>query len=189
MLNFEKWFYSSPVWTTRLDNIDNNQIIKYVEQLRSSRGIIRSNEGGWHSEEISASNLPECLVALNHNINLCLKEISEQYDFFSQLSVDNYWFNINGFGHFNINHHHPSSIISGSYYVKTDGSGFFKLHRNEMESFLWQTFTSGRHPDTSDSVRYKPEESRVIFFPSWASHSVEKNESDCERISIAFNAS
>ena len=37
------------------------------------------------------------------------------------------------------------------------------------------------------AVVCKAEESKFFLFPSWIKHSVERNESDKERISIAFN--
>jgi uncharacterized protein (TIGR02466 family) len=40
---------------------------------------------------------------------------------------------------------------------------------------------------TAGELDMRPEEGRMYIFPSWLEHGVESNESDQDRISIAFN--
>ena len=40
---------------------------------------------------------------------------------------------------------------------------------------------------TTEEVKMKPEEGRMYVFPGWLEHGVEENQSDEDRISIAFN--
>ena len=40
---------------------------------------------------------------------------------------------------------------------------------------------------TAEEVRMRPEEGRIYIFPGWMEHGVDVNESERDRVSIAFN--
>lgn len=180
--------FSTPVWKLKLEGVDNKSISDYVYDLESkSSGKYISNRGGWHSDDVHApypDAVNDLFAALQEFVqNRCsiLTEIND-------LSVGNFWFNINRKGDYNISHDHQKSILSAVYYVKVEAenTGDLIIERTDTS-----TFFLGRYRNTSKfssmSLTIKPEESYCYIFPAWTKHSVERNESDTDRISVALN--
>jgi len=99
-----------------------------------------------------------------------------------------YWINFNRTGDFNRRHHHTdiTTLFSGVYYLKVPSdSGRIIFHdpRSRTIDAMMDTKYCGYQPEVS----IDPQPGMIIYFPSWLEHEVEMNESDDERISIAFN--
>ena len=76
------------------------------------------------------------------------------------------------------------AVISGVYYYKTngdDGDIFFECPVPTIgSSFCYFNNYCNRWI-------HKPEEGKILLFPSWLKHGISKNETDETRISISFN--
>ena len=87
-------------------------------------------------------------------------------------------------------HDHQNSVLSGTYYVQVPepNMGDLVLHRGDTAEFFL-TSKVKREPTMANamSIPLPVEESKFYLFPSWVKHSVERNNTDSERISIAFN--
>ena len=114
------------------------------------------------------------------------------------LSLANFWININSNGGSNNIHIHPGSVYSGVYYIKIPKdkrkAGGFIFHREFSEIFhhseaYMGKFKEGYKETPADFKRSEitPKEKTLIIFPSWFPHSVGINQTDEDRISIAFN--
>jgi len=117
-----------------------------------------------------------------------LLRVSPRIEFY----ITNSWINIHRRGESAIPHLHHNSLLSGVLYLKaTEASGDLVFHRDllslvpfppaldlDMDSFnLYNCKTWGHRPKTND----------VCLFPSVIMHSVDPNQSDEERWSLAFN--
>jgi uncharacterized protein (TIGR02466 family) len=106
--------------------------------------------------------------------------------------LTNSWVNVHRRGHSAGAHVHHNSLISGVLYLKTnDASGDLVFHRDvlslvpfppaldlDVDSFnLYNCKSWGYRPKTND----------ICLFPSVVNHSVDPNDSDEERVSLAFN--
>ena len=104
---------------------------------------------------------------------------NRNYDFF----IDASWLTLNKKGHYSHMHHHADSDISGVYYVRTSGEDgdlvIENPNRSITTSYLLNTW--------EESIHLKPVKNKLILFPGWISHCVEKNTTDEERISFSFN--
>ena len=74
-------------------------------------------------------------------------------------------------------------------YIQTDDHAGSVEFYNPSSAQDWfnQTLTSKDRPMTMSSVRSTAKVGRVVLFPSWLAHAVGQNNSDQDRISIAFN--
>lgn len=187
-------FFTSFLASTNLDNIDNQELIKYSYGLKeSSSGTVKSNVGGWQSDPLSIPNqevarLVETIREQVEKVATCWKLKHDK----THISIDNIWININPKCGFNRPHVHPGSTFSGVYYAKcqTDGSSIvfqhpatnFQYHINPDTVVDWNDFVSA-------TIRYTPNEGDLLIFPAFLVHYVEPNWHDEDRISIAFNAS
>jgi uncharacterized protein (TIGR02466 family) len=106
--------------------------------------------------------------------------------------ITNSWINVHGRGHAAGAHMHHNSLLSGILYLKvSQRSGALVFHR-EVQTLV--PFPPALDLDV-DSVNiynckswaYQPQINDVCLFPSVVSHSVDPNESDEERWSLAFN--
>jgi len=102
------------------------------------------------------------------------------------------WININGKGHYNTLHNHPGCIMSGIFWVKApENCG--KLGFQNPHSFAESRLIESADVDVKKRLNYHyafefaPQEGILVMFPSHLMHLVEPNESDEDRISIAFN--
>lgn len=124
-------------------------------------------------------------------INLYAREIlgvSENIEFY----ITNSWINVYRRGEQAGAHMHHNSLLSGVLYLKaTDAGGDIVFHRDvqslvpfppaldlDMESF---------NIYNCKSWSYRPKTNDICLFPSVVSHSVEPNDSDEPRWSLAFN--
>jgi uncharacterized protein (TIGR02466 family) len=151
-------------------------------------GVNLSNRGGWQSpsdfyldesfDQFTDYILTNALTSLKH------------YDLDFKLS--NMWINLNRKNDYNVIHNHPNSIISGVFWVKTPencGSLTFQSPHDFTQSLLLKTvqLEIAKNQNYYASYIFTPKEGTMILFPSEMLHGVEPNESDEDRISIAFN--
>ena len=95
------------------------------------------------------------------------------------------WCNYNRTGEHHHHHIHNNSMISGVFYVQTDGTRI-QFHKGR-DSFPLKMNFSEQNLLNSDITFFKTEANRLFLYPSTLEHSVPKNQSDKERISLAFN--
>lgn len=142
-----------------------------------------SNLGGYQGHDFNNEELNEAIKAAIPPI-----KVNSKYDF----EVDRIysWVNINGKGHSNSIHNHKdlmeNTLWSGVFYVQVpDKSGdivFLSPHAEMADS---NDYLYNDGPNNYYSITPKP--GQMLLFPSWLMHHVTANESDEERISIAFN--
>ena len=185
---FEQLWFPTPIWEVPVTGIDNESIKDYCLQSREKlEGVTISNRGGWHSKEV-LEPLPKDLEQLFNDTTVFANDVCYRY-MGTELMFGNFWININGHHDYNLLHDHQKSIVSGVYYVSVpeENMGDLVLHRGDNADY----FLTGNIKETtmanSPSCTKKAVESTLYLFPSWIKHHVERNESNKERISIAFN--
>ena len=190
----EQWF-STPIWYGDFNKINEqeyNYAINYCNYLRTnSTGRVVSNIGGWQSNNLYLNDIIDTpLQIFFEQIRPVVKEILLSIGVTHELKVNNIWININNSNDKNNTHDHPSSSISGVFYLTNNNSNIV-FHRNkDIGNFHLDWLGSNRNTDLSyEIVKYTPVQGQYLIFPSWLVHSVEPNMSTEKRISIAFNVS
>lgn len=172
----------------------NKLLIKESKEWRDqSEGVEVSNHGdAWHSTDVWSRREPgfsefaqlvpriagEYAKLINPNIKLA--------DFSYGAAG---WVNINRRGGFNAAHHHGTFHLSGVYYVKqphvTKGNGgMIEFYNSRFDCHIFNEI--GGNPFT-DAIRIRPKPGTMLVFPASLLHFVYPNETDEERISIAWN--
>ena len=187
---YEQLWFATPVWECPVIDIDNNSIKDYCLEVKNKKpGVVISNKGGWHSNDLLLP-LPKDLENLFNDLTIFVNDVCTRYTGLNDLELGNFWININGKYDYNLAHDHQKSIISGVYYVSVpeNNMGDLVLERGDnMEYFLGADLKAEPTMANAQSCIKPPQESVFYLFPSWVKHRVERNESDKERISIAFN--
>lgn len=187
---YEQLWFATPVWECPVTGIDNQLIKEYcLRVFKEKPGVNISNRGGWHSGEL-ISPLPEQLLRLFNDMTVFANDVCARHIGVNNLEIGNFWININSKHDYNLLHDHQNSILSGVYYVSVpdNNMGDLVLHRGDnSEYFLHSRIKKEQTMANATQVQKPAKESTFYLFPSWVKHHVERNESDSQRISIAFN--
>ena len=105
------------------------------------------------------------------------------------LEMTDCWVNVMPQGCAHALHLHPTSTISGTYYVRTPkGCSTIKFEDPRLPMFMAAPprKTDARRTNRT-FVHYPAETGKVILFESWLRHEVVTNRAAGERVSISFN--
>ena len=179
--------FKCPVYETQI-NLNIKLINDYCQRLnRSVKGVTKSNRGGWQSPPIDSIEIPILSKEIGKHAALFKKELSLK----NSLKICNMWVNINNYKDFNIQHTHPTCLLSGVYYVKSpldSGSlNFFHPADSLMQSDWFKFEREDYNKYNSPNWHFEPKENMLILFPAWLEHSVSPNLNKKERVCISFN--
>jgi uncharacterized protein (TIGR02466 family) len=180
--------FATPFWIEDLE-LDITNIASTVKDIqRGSPGKQVSNVGGWQSKDLNSDSIRE-YTHLYNMVNILQKSIdniSTQIDPTLKMYINILWMNVNKKNDSNTPHYHPNSAFSGVLYIQCDSSSNIEFtHDTLMEHYPFKTNSQ----IFAKKFQLFPRVGRLIVFPSWIKHSVLPNESNNERISIAFNVS
>ena len=173
----------------------NQALLKEGEKLRANdEGASKSNRGGWHSSGNLFDHDMPAIAKLRDQAKAAVIEatgkITTKVDP-SSLRLKLFgWMNANPPGGFNAPHTHPGAHWSGVYYVSqpkvengTSGMIEFLDPRSDLPN--WRLL-GARSFALKKKIR--PEAGEMVLFPSYLVHWVYPNETDEDRVTIAFNA-
>ena len=122
-----------------------------------------------------------------YHVDQFTKEVCKiRQDFYIQTS----WVTKKYKSQFHQLHTHPNSIMSGIFYIDVTRDMGPLTFKNE--NFLTKKFDFAYDYEewnaiNSSTYSLNVTSNSIVIFPSWLNHSVEENQSDTPRISIAFN--
>ena len=167
-----------------------NLLKKFCLKLQNKKGIVKSNLGGWHSEDLYEEY--PTIVNLKKQILEHINIYAKEFKINRELKIKSLWININEYKDCNMPHIHPGFILSGVFYIQaSENSGDLTFHNpceDNMESVL-NTNILEYNSYNSSNWYFKPAENMLLLFPSWLKHMVKPNMNKKQkRISISFNA-
>jgi uncharacterized protein (TIGR02466 family) len=186
--------FSNPLGWDNL-TINNKRVEDYVAQAEHDfpdhKKIV-----GWQSGLLDLSAEP--LSELVEVINTKLQEIARIYDFKDEYApkLTTSWINVNKPNgrmlENNVCHLHPGRFFSFVYYVKAEPncgnldllSPMRDVLGYAIPNQVYNSFT----PCNSLKWTVTPETGKLVMFPGWIQHQASQNNSNSDRISIAFNA-
>jgi uncharacterized protein (TIGR02466 family) len=193
---FQKLF-STPLIRFKVPDcaILNAALLMEGEQMRAqSGGVSKSNRGGWHSEgnlfESDAPSIQSIKDAAETAVVETTRKLNTKFDpaeFNLKLFA---WMNANPVGGYNAPHTHPGAHWSGVYYVaqpdvEEGSSGMIEFLDPRFDLQHWKILDASAF---RPKLTFRPSVGELIVFPSYLMHWVHPNQSDEERVTIAFNA-
>lgn len=173
----------------------NAALLEEGARLRAeSEGVQKSNRGGWHSEGNLFDRLEEPFRKLKALAETAIEAVMERHA--PKVGPDELtmkifaWMNVNPPGGFNAPHTHPGAHWSGVYYVSQPE---VEVGNSGMIEFLDpRTDLPGMRILKAQAFRLKkkirPQAGEIVVFPSYLVHWVYPNETEDERVTVAFNA-
>lgn len=184
-----------PLWRYRVDDharLNAALLAEIAVRKTKDKDLANRNRRGWQSvhdfferKEPAHAELSALVRRLLVDaIKAVAKEIKADKLNFSM----NGWVNVNPPGGYIGPHAHPNGLISGSYYVNvpdTKGLGgaieFIAPHPvGYMAGWI-------KAPMLVDKIRVHPKPGEVLLFPSQLMHWVLPNDSEEDRVTVAFN--
>lgn len=160
----------------------------------NSDGVNKSNRGGWHSEGNLFDRKAPCLKVLraltNEAVLSATQKVGAKVDP-EKLRLKLFaWMNANPVGGYNAPHTHPGAHWSGVYYVaqpavENGNSGMIEFLDPRTDLPNWRML---KVPAFKLKKKLRPMPGDMILFPAYLVHWVYPNETDEERITVAFNA-
>lgn len=172
----------------------NRALLKEIAKRRADEGgMTKSNRKGWHSnrdlferKEPAQAALAQLLLRM---LAQSTKQMAPDLDFADIELLADGWINVNPKGGYNSPHDHLGSFWSGVYYVRvpenSEGQGgaieFLSPHKAMPSGGFIESAA------TAQKITIRPREGQVLIFPAHLIHWVHPNDSDEDRITIAFN--
>ena len=179
-------FARQNIGTTEERQVLLEQVLK--AKVENPQGIDHTNPGCWRDRVIYDNT--QGLVNEIRSLAFELSEFYQQKDPTfrkttqkeNQHFIINTWTNVNEPGSTNSLHHHSGVSFACVYYLQGTDTGRLVFrqpgiifdHSNPKSPF-------------SHHTSYAPEDGDLIMWPSWMPHEVMYNESDRQRINMAFN--
>lgn len=182
--------FPTPVWVIdfepQIQEALNADIIRHLDNMVGARsavdvGATLQTDNNIHEFDEFA----DLVVQINKGAAAVLEFLDIKYDKFE---ITGCWANINPPGGINTPHTHPNNFLSGVYYVQTQpgaDSIFFGDPRPQASTIMPPTRSENVY--SGNEVSFDAKVGRLIVFPSWLTHGVPANRSECDRISISFN--
>jgi uncharacterized protein (TIGR02466 family) len=179
------------VWSIDIPSINADLVTQEVYQRRDEDplGINASRSGSYNSSIIkSALAKPETkkLIGLIERLAV---DVFADFGFSHLPKVTGFWANIFEENDYTEAHNHPASMMSAVYWSKVPtNSGDLLLHNRAENNFIQMTWGGWQdNKYTSTRVKIPAVPGSLIIFPSWLTHSVERNLSKEDRVSLGFN--
>jgi uncharacterized protein (TIGR02466 family) len=185
--------WATPVWSIEIPSIDPRIISQevYERQTEDPGGNNASRSGGYNSSIIkSALAKPETkkLITLIEKLSV---DVFAEFGFSHLPKITGFWVNIFETNDYTEAHCHPGSTMSAVYWSKVpENSGDLLLHNRVENDFIqmtWGGWQDNKYNMTR--VKFPAQAGTLVIFPSWLTHSVERNLSGEDRISLGFNLS
>lgn len=179
------YIFSSFVYSMDL-NIDNESLLTDIYNIQqNTKSESKSNRGGWQSSPISDGSALETqnLANLKKEVETAMNFVKNAENFYNFDYSCYYWLNVNKMNDYNVFHNHSNLPMTSVYYpyVPDDCESQLVFLRTDAGAYQPEL----PHLQQRFSVNCKT--GKLIIFSSYLFHNVTTNNSDKNRVSIAFN--
>lgn len=176
------------IYKASLESLTNDIVDSCIEYMNAD-SICQTKGNGFYTKdqyimenlflqnvknEICEVHLPEYIKLLGHKV--------------SNVSITSSWGNIIKQNDVIMNHIHANSYISGVFYL-TDGSSLSFFRDPVGTQFMFDPMVEydSNNPCTFTQISMPASKGSIVLFPSLLKHSVDVNEMNHDRYSIAIN--
>ena len=181
--------FSNPILCDIID-YDSKSINEYLEEINYEQYEYKNGYSSLDQKILLHEKFSEVRFIIENYINCFLFEILK----FKQGKIKHScsWINLHKTGDYAQTHNHPNSFISGILYLKvpSDCGKIYFSHPEEIPSYRTSTISPsiGEFNIYNSKVwSFEPKKNMLLIFPSHLSHGTDKNLSNLNRYSLAFN--
>lgn len=178
------------VWKISLDTelrgAMDSTILETLEGLRCDMPALAPGQG-WQSETTlhEREEFLELVSCVSHVAKTILRFLRIGEEAFE---ITGCWATVLAKGATHKIHSHPNNFLSGVYYVRVHpGADTICFHDPRSQARIIRPPVWELTAENTDQVVVSVTDGNLLMFPSYLEHSVERNMSEEERISISFN--
>ena len=162
------------------------EFIEYMEKL-PKRPNDSANQTSKGSYILEMPKFAQLKIFLQKEINRFFHTVL-QVDDAIEIYITQSWLNFNRRYSSHHRHHHPNSVISGSFYFQGENVPIM-FHRESsiFEHKMWDFPYKQINDNNCSDLKINNEIGKVVMFPSQLEHEVVVNPNPENRISLAFN--
>ena len=184
-----KRLFSTPVFESSEKYKFNKSELEFIDKQKENATI--NQNGNSYSKNNYVLDSPE----LKNLKEFCNKNLLMFfYDRFKvkkdiEIYITQSWINFNQKNTSHHIHKHVNSILSSVLFIKGETCPiiFYNSERNLFGNLLSNDDFTAPNEDNTSQVYFNNKNGQLFLFPSTLMHSVAKNKSDVERISLSFN--
>jgi len=177
----------------------NRELLREIEQIRDydveGQKWSRANYRGGYTSYGSMDKLHQfssTFMELEKKLNRHVKSFAKELDFDledRELVMTDCWVNVMPPDVTHSWHIHPTSTISGTYYVRTPSRCSGIKFEDPRHAFMMAAppRRADARLENRQFIEFPAEAGKVILFESWLRHEVPPNPARSERVSISFN--
>jgi len=187
-----QYLFPTPVYSA--SNVCSNilESLKYETfEIKQKYGVIRTpslNVDSIHKHCYNINwNEYEYFSILKKNIQQHIENYIQCLgNFHRKITISNFWFNVSDKGDFNFPHSHPGSIISGVFYIESEGDSILRFYNNH---YLVSNFMTSDNPNEMSFTAYDIlcKKSNLILWPSHIIHGNPLQTTEGLKIAVSFN--
>ena len=165
------------------DVIDKNSLSVIKKDIISTYNQTTKNwqsKANLHKNSLY-DNLTKTIVQYTKNV------FDSLYFEYSGFNITDMWSNVLKPGETHRPHTHSNNILSGVFYVMAEQTSGIIFTDPRPQAGVIQPDVTQQFVDNASLIKYDSMTNRMILFPSWLQHYVPTNETNKNRISIAFN--
>lgn len=177
--------FSKPVFSTSLE-FNKNKILSIIKELKFRET--------YKKENISSASLSKNVLELKE-LKTLKKDILDKFNIYTKdvlkykyndFKITSSWFTKALKGQSSILHNHTNSMFSGVLYIQTkNNKASISFENHDIKSFNLKV--SEHNIYNANTFIFDNSETSLLFFPSEVFHKIDTNETNVERISLAFN--
>jgi uncharacterized protein (TIGR02466 family) len=173
-----------PVYKSNINYMLNTKEIEYIDSVRASKSQDNGTIQNGDHYVLDKKYFSGLKQLLQEHLNVYAKDILK---YSCDLYITHSWLNINpkGTGHFS--HTHVNSVFSGVFYIELSETSPGLTFFNDRKS-IFQITPTEFNSFNSEFWTIDMKKGDIVLFPSNIYHEVAQNNSDAERISLAFNS-
>ena len=189
-----RWYFAIPIYDKLIPEFQLRRellIDTFLKMRESDTGIVRSNLGGWHSDDDLHRNADENIQWLLRSIltiaSVCINDFEKDREH-GDIVMTSAWVNVNDTHNWNAPHMHLPADWSGVFYVSVDETSHDpNLTVQPGDIMFFNPMPFGARHKRPTTVNYTPKNGLLLLFPSYLLHMVSPHISTEPRISISFN--
>ena len=169
-----------------LDNVLDEQ---YLLQMRKDIASDYNQETkNWQSKANLHKQSKGCYFELMTKSLNAAGDIMQKMNYiYEGLVMTDMWSNVLKPGETHRPHTHSNNILSGVFYVEAEQTSGIIFTDPRPQAGVLQPDVNKQHIDNASLIKYDSLTNRMLLFPSWLQHYVPTNQSNKNRISVAFN--
>ena len=181
--------FSTPVFQSSEKYKFNKSELEFIHKQKENVAINQNgNSYSKNNYVLDSPELKNLKEFCNNNLFIYF------YDRFNvkkdiEIYITQSWINFNQKGTSHHRHKHVNSIISSVFFIKGEMCPitFYNSERNLFGNLMSYEDFAAPNENNAAQVYFNNENGKLFLFPSTLMHSVAKNKSDVERISLSFN--